>query len=594
MTAPQGAGVPLPEPPSVMPAYAARAALVDDCCTSLRAACARLDDLGTFTSGPARLDDWVGSSGDVYRLRTRALGRRAEAMALALRRVAARVEDHAETLADLGVLHADLVTRSTSLAGGIEVLRRDVARATPAGLASLGPVLHARSVALRASIADYEHDRRRWLHRLFEEEQAMVAAFERLHSMRQVRDRFAGLPDPADRALRDLPAVGSPPREALAWWRSLSPAERAALLVAAPGVLGNRDGLPVRVRHRANEVRLERDLAGLRSLRERGDLTDREKQVLRNAEAAAAARDEAEQTRDPQTGEPVPVRLLLYDPTAFGGDGAVALGVGDPDIADDISVLVPGLGTDGADIPGLTAHATSVYEAARDADPGASHASIAWIGYDAPDNIPVRDGLAADAAGVVREDLAERGGAALAQAVDGLRASREGEPADVTVIGHSYGSTTAGHAAHDQGLAADDLVFVGSPGVGGGVDDTADLGMSSQHVWAAANSHDVVPHLAGRGSIDLGLLGGIGLGNDPAEDDFGAIRFQAESGSGSETGAHSGYFEDGSESLDNLAHIVTGQYGLVDRAPGVTDPWWGPPRDPELGRSPRPGPSRAA
>ena len=388
--------------------------------------------------------------------------------------------------------------------------------------------------------------------------------------------------------------MGSPPREALAWWRSLSPAERAALLVAAPGVLGNRDGLPVRVRHRANEVRLERDLAGLRSLRERGDLTDREKQVLRNAEAAAAARDEAEQTRDPQTGEPVPVRLLLYDPTAFGGDGAVALGVGDPDIADDISVLVPGLGTDGADIPGLTAHATSVYEAARDADPGASHASIAWIGYDAPDNIPVRDGLAADAAGVVREDLAERGGAALAQAVDGLRASREGEPADVTVIGHSYGSTTAGHAAHDQGLAADDLVFVGSPGVGGGVDDTADLGMSSQHVWAAANSHDVVPHLAGRGSIDLGLLGGIGLGNDPAEDDFGAIRFQAESGSGSETGAHSGYFEDGSESLDNLAHIVTGQYGLVDRAPGVTDPWWGPPRDPELGRSPRPGPSRAA
>jgi pimeloyl-ACP methyl ester carboxylesterase len=195
---------------------------------------------------------------------------------------------------------------------------------------------------------------------------------------------------------------------------------------------------------------------------------------------------------------------------------------------------------------------------------------------------------------VVREDLAERGGAALAQAVDGLRASRAGDPAHVTVIGHSYGSTTAGHAAHDQGLAADDLVFVGSPGLGGGVDGPADLGMSSQHVWAGANSHDVVPDLADQGSIDLGLLGGIGLGNDPAEDDFGAIRFQAESASGSDPDAHSSYFEDGSESLDNLAHIVTGQYGLVDQAPGVTDPWWGPTMDPESGRIPRPGPGLAA
>lgn len=594
MTAPQGGVVPLPEPPSAMPAYAARSGLVHDCCVSLRAACARLDDLGTFTSGPARLDDWVGGSADVCRRETRGLGRRADAMSLALRRVAARVEEHAETLAHLDVLHADLVATSTSLAGGIEVLRRDVARATPAGLPALGPVLHARSAALSASIADYEHDRRRWLHRLFEEEQAMVAAFERFHSMRQVRDRFDGVPDPADRALRALPPAGSAPGDALAWWRSLSPAERAALLVAAPGVLGNRDGLPARVRHRANEVRLERDLAGLRSLRERGDLTEREKAVLRNAEAAAAARDEAEQARDPRTGEPVPVGLLVYDPAAFGGDGAVAVSVGDPDTADDVSVLVPGLGTDGADIPGLTEHATSVYEAARDADPGASHASIAWIGYDAPDNFPVRDGLSADAAGVVREDLAERGGAALAQAVDGLRASRAGDPAHVTVIGHSYGSTTAGHAAHDQGLAADDLVFVGSPGVGGGVDGPADLGMSSQHVWAGANSHDVVPDLADQGSIDLGLLGGIGLGNDPAEDDFGAIRFQAESASGSDPDAHSSYFEDGSESLDNLAHIVTGQYGLVDQAPGVTDPWWGPPMDPESGRIPRPGPGLAA
>ena len=43
-----------------------------------------------------------------------------------------------------------------------------------------------------------------------------------------------------------------------------------------------------------------------------------------------------------------------------------------------------------------------------------------WIGYDAPDNVPWDGGW--DAAGVLDEDMATRGGERLADTIDGLRA----------------------------------------------------------------------------------------------------------------------------------------------------------------------------
>jgi hypothetical protein len=49
----------------------------------------------------------------------------------------------------------------------------------------------------------------------------------------------------------------------------------------------------------------------------------------------------------------------------------------------------------------------------------------------------------------------------------GLGATHDGEPSHNTVLGPSYGTTTVGYAARDgNGLAARDLIFVGSPGVG--------------------------------------------------------------------------------------------------------------------------------
>ena len=214
-----------------------------------------------------------------------------------------------------------------------------------------------------------------------------------------------------------------------------------------------------------------------------------------------------------------------------------------------------------------------------------------WIGYDAPDNMPWDEGW--DAAGVVTEEMATRGGERLADTLDGLRASRDGDPAHLTAIGHSYGSTTTGHAAHDHGIPVDDLVFVGSPGVGGDTDNAGDTGVDTDHVWAGANSRDPIANLGNHGWIHGETVFGAGLGDDPAEDDFGANRFRAESTTRADDSVgldafddHSKYFDHDTEALYNISQIVNGNYDAVEHADHVYDPFYAGVQDPEFDRDP--------
>jgi hypothetical protein len=338
-------------------------------------------------------------------------------------------------------------------------------------------------------------------------------------------------------------------------------------------------------------VALERDLAEWGLLEERGLLTADEERWLENARSARDALAAIEQGIDPIDVEPIPSQLYLYDPTAFGGDGAVAVSAGDLAGADNVAVVVPGFGTDGASAGYHAERVLTLYESSRTLDGGQRNASMFWIGYDAPDNMPWQEGW--DASGVIGEDLATRGGDRLADTIDGLRASRDGGAAHLTVIGHSYGSTTLGHGAHDHGVPADDLVFVGSPGVGGATDHATDLGIDPGHVWAGANSRDPIAGLGNHGWWHLeSALGGAGLGDDPAEDAFGAHRFRAESTTRAADdgfaafGDHSKYFDHDTESLFNISQVVNGRYAAVRAAGHVTDPWYTDPQDPEWGRRP--------
>ncbi len=576
----------LPDEPTRLPPLRADPEAVADGAAQLLAASAQLDDLGGFVAGPARVLDWQGLGSQAYRDLLRPLGRLADAMSLGLRAVAHRVQVHAERLAALEAERARLQDDHDDLVSALAVVRGDVARAA----AEESAVLQARADRLAARIADYEHARSAWSAALAAEEQAVVAALEQTMGLQDVERRYGGRPDPADEALAGRPDPGASPEVVHAWWRGLTRRQQVALAAAAPGVIGRLDGVAAWARHAANTVALDRDLAAWRSLREQGLLTPEERRALANAEAVEEAREAIGRGLDPVSGEALPAQLYAYDPYAFDGDGIVVLAVGDLDRADNVAVLVPGFGTDVGSAAVLAGRAADVYEAARTLGPRESSATVAWIGYDAPDNLLLPDGVGLDAVGVVTEGMAERGGELLADAIDGLRAGRDGAPAHLTVIGHSYGSTTLGHAASEHRLGLDDLVFVGSPGVGGDVHQVTDLVIEPEHVWVGANSHDLIADLGDRGSINLGALGGIGLGDDPAEDDFGARRFRAESitrGEGLNPLAdHMGYFAHDTESLANLAHVITGDYDQVVRASPVTDPWWRPPIDPESDREP--------
>lgn len=577
--------VTLPSAPSPVPALTVDPGAIRRTGAQLLAASAQVDDLGTFVAGGARIGDWHGDASVAYHGAIAPTGERADAMSLALRGVAQRVAAHADETADLLAQRDDLVERRQHLQQQIAVLQGEVgAVLTPEQVTELQD--DCRRVQGQVDL--FQTDLTAWTTAVATEEQAMVDAFNRVLDLGAVERTYSGVADPADTALATKPPGGAGPAAVNAWWDSLTHEQQQAVIAAAPGAIGNLDGIPAGARDQANTVALDRDLADWRNAVDQGVSTGDERQWLANAEAAADARREIEGRVDPVTGLPIDTQLYVYDPTAFGGDGAVAIVAGDVDTADNVAVITPGLGTDGESAPYQADRAATVYESSRFLDPGATNATMFWIGYDAPDNTPW-SGEGFDAAGVSNEAAASAGGARLADLVDGLRASRDGDPAHVTAVGHSYGSTTTGHAANDHGLDVDDLVFVGSPGVGGDTNNAGDTGVDPDHVWAGANSRDPVTYLANHGWFHGETVLGAGLGDDPAEDDFGANRFQAEDPSRGDLpafGQHSLYFEHDTESLHNISSIINGDYDAVLHAERNYDPWYAGVQDPELDRDP--------
>lgn len=348
-------------------------------------------------------------------------------------------------------------------------------------------------------------------------------------------------------AMRD-PAL---PARVNAWWRRLPPSAQAPLLrLAGFGLL---NGLPAAVRDRTNrnllaaeKERLTKELSGqpdpsavlgdLRALAAPSALVaqDRTMAALRDiamVEKALAVGGTA--------GHP-PAYLLAFD---LHGTGRLIVSWGDPDTADITATYVPGLNSELGGFAGDIDRARVLWQQCQATAGGKQIASIAWLGYDAPQLEHVlKPGqtVAGDAA-------AERGGASLAAFTDGLRASRAAESRHV-VIGHSYGSLVTGKAAVLRpGRLADELIFVGSPGVG--VRRAADLRVDPAHVWVGEDPNDLVTTL-GR------------FTEDPGSRAFGAQSFPV--GRHLMHEAHSSYWDMHSPSLRNLGRITTGNYQEIE------------------------------
>ncbi|MBP2339676.1 hypothetical protein JOF41_005854 [Saccharothrix coeruleofusca] len=385
--------------------------------------------------------------------------------------------------------------------------------------------------------------------------------------------------DSVNAQLRATPAVpgpGTDPQRVAAWWKSLSKEQQDELLRTRFQELGQLRGLPSAVLDQANRARIADDAQRFSAERDRLDaqlaararelgldpnssagqtallndpeyasLMERRQEAATKADNAAAVRESIEEAETiarregwfNERGEP-DVRIMAWDPYGPRGDGATAIAYGNPDTARNLAVCVPGTGST---LDGFSVSQAGNLRAQMGAE---GSATIQWLGYDAP----------GWAVGEVDDPAqAKEGGANLVADVDGYRAA--GAPGQhLTVIGHSYGSTTVGYAGMN-GLAADDIAFVGSPGVGASSVDQLSAGRG--HVYVGATEHD--PVVQGTSS-DWFTEDGSSTGPyDPA---FGAKTFGTADRSSIEH-AHSAYYDRGTESLENLARIANGDGGSV-------------------------------
>jgi hypothetical protein len=327
---------------------------------------------------------------------------------------------------------------------------------------------------------------------------------------------------------KDIPKPGSNPKAVAAWWAGLGEDQRTLYLTAYPDRIGALDGLPATVRDKANKQDL-RNLLG-------DDFNHgRDPYDPHHARAATLlGRLEASES------DPPAKRLYLLD-FNNGGDGRAVVSVGNPDTARHTAILVPGVGTELDDMGGQINRAERLRATADGitTDVEGDVAVIAWLGYDPPS---LNDDIVTAPFGVKSADGAE----SLDRFVDGIRASHPGQPTHLTVVGHSYGSTVVGHAAsHGDGLAVDDIVAVGSPGMR--VRDASEFNVDPRHVWAGAADGDKI----------AGPAGSVVHNTGPHERKFGGNRFHVD------TYGHSGYWDERSESLYNQGAIIAGSYGRV-------------------------------
>ena len=547
--------------------------------TDVRAAATAMSDVADWARAHGAPEDFEGDAAEAASHAVTRFASDAGVVTAALEKGVLAIDQFLTAMETRRTQHDELMHRRNELNGELQGLVAQIDGAPEEQV----PELRAKAASLSARFADHHSAIDAWRAGIVSDEETAVAALravDELHEGKEVADQprvdTSSLAAELARLSTDTDAI-------FTWWKTLSPAERNALLINDPGLIGNTNGIPTGDRDEANRASVQRDLEYLLALQASGqELTASEQRWLENAAAIERAIDIAAD-KLPYSTLDIDVNVLAYQPHAFGGDGIAAVAYGDPDTADHTAVYVPGIMQDGTLIDQNGQQALDLY-AAADGDDGVKIATIAWIGYDSPNANPdgsllgyPESGL--DVAQTATEGNAEAGGLLLSQFVDGLNSTNEAnqdgdDNSHLTVIGHSYGSTTAAHAAAD-GMAADTLVLIGSPGAGGGVEHVSGLNMPQGQVFVGADDHDPVTWLGGETPINLPVpghgsihLGNLGLGEDPSQADFGAHNFEVDAGEEFHgavdlvnTGLldnHVSYFEPTNAALGNMADIMTG------------------------------------
>jgi hypothetical protein len=367
----------------------------------------------------------------------------------------------------------------------------------------------------------------------------------------------------ATRALPQAPPGAPPtrgsPADYATWWKSLSTLQQQRVIREHPDWVGNRDGVSFTDRDVANRSLLLVDRERL--IAEKGRL---EAVLAGDWSHGAFTNDDAalDQVEDKlaslavisaSLASPGQRQLLLLDLSQPRAQAAIANG--DVETADNVAVFVPGMNSNVTDT--MKAYDTEMRHMQQRAQlesirahptQASTTATVTWVGYQTPewglDLVIPSKSVAADAG-------AGTGAAGLVPFLQGIGASRDRD-AHLTLLGHSYGSTTAGIALRQE-TGVDDAVFFGSPGLGTG--DIRDLKLAPGHASYIEAPWDPIGDVGAFGA-DPSFLGGVVHASarestvvDPVT---GEIRHFDE------VTGHNAYLVDNSTSQYNMSVVIAG------------------------------------
>ncbi|MFC9664263.1 alpha/beta hydrolase [Nocardia sp. NPDC127606] len=341
-----------------------------------------------------------------------------------------------------------------------------------------------------------------------------------------IKAAFTGLPDDAKFENSSTPkatvSVPQPPKGGTAeenrkYWDSLTPEQQTEAVKTIPSAIGSLDGLPAAARDTANRnylatetVRLEREYQSLvaqAAAKPESFTTGQKLEEARNRLADVKA---VTKTLDGGT-EQQPRKLLMLDTTS-GDQVRAAVAVGDPDTADHISVTTPGLTSNVRESLGsMVSEAGALQDQAQSqligaGEPGSKVSTIAWVGYDPPQ----QDSTYPE---VALQNRAQEAAVPLSNFYDGLNEANQNTDPHITALGHSYGSLATSLALQEKAGVVDDVVFYGSPGLGGdwqlangpslanvtglndAVESAQDLGVKPGHVYEMTERGEKVGNL---------------------------------------------------------------------------------------------------
>lgn len=277
----------------------------------------------------------------------------------------------------------------------------------------------------------------------------------------------------------DHPNKNWTPSQNAAWWNSLTGKQQQHLIDHCPDEIRHLDGLPATARDQANRHALKGwvDANG----HEHKGALEYARGKLKEARDNSASEEEIEQLKekvadleaiDRQTDNDdrarkglAPAYLLDFDYDDKYHRTTAIVSSGNPDTASYVSTLVPGIGTHvGSDLKKyMDANENLKAQTAHTGVDPSRVATISYLGYVAPEGPGGKIYQAADIG------YADRAAPDLARFEEGLRASgnANGHSFTNTVIGHSYGSTTAGKAMTQVAEGTvDNFIMCGSPGAG--------------------------------------------------------------------------------------------------------------------------------